>query len=163
MKQTVVLLRLTLLGLVVLPASAGLSAGAAEITPAKASLMLGTNTIPKSVFIDDARGKDPFFPQSTRRQNKAVVPTPDPTVGPTSLVLLGIIGPPERRFALINNQSFAAGEENRVRVPGGSTLVKCIEIRESSVIVTIQGGTEEFEIQLVERTLPIAPEGEGVE
>ncbi|MCL4177789.1 MAG: hypothetical protein KJ072_08580 [Verrucomicrobia bacterium] len=163
MKQTVVVSRWTAYGLMALLVCGGLTARASDATPVKETVMLGTNAIPKSVFVDDERGKDPFFPNSTRRQHKAVVPDVAPAVGPTSLVLLGIIGPPERRVALINNQTFAAGEENRVRVPGGSSLVKCVAIRERSVIVTIQGGTEQFEIQLVERTLPIAPEGEGIQ
>jgi hypothetical protein len=131
--------------------------------PAPAALKVGTNSIPLSVFIDDEQGRDPFFPNSTRRQFKAPVPDIAPVVGPTSLVVLGILGEPGNRYALINNQSFRAGEEIRVRIPGGSSLVKCEEIRESSVIVTIQGGTERFEIHLLERTLPIAPERQGIE
>jgi hypothetical protein len=92
-----------------------------------------------------------------------VEPIVPQTVGPASLVLLGITGTPERRIALINNQNFATGDEYRVRVPGGTTTVKCEEIRERSVIVTIQGGSERFEIHLLDRTLPIAPESQKVD
>jgi hypothetical protein len=162
-KQTVDVLKITAFTLAVHVVLGLQGAGAAESRVPSATLKVGTNAIPQSVFVDDERGRDPFFPNSTRRQFKPAVPEVTPTVGPASLVLLGITGPPERRIALINNQTFRAGEENKVRVPGGSSLVKCEEIRERSVVVTIQGGTERFEIHLLERTLPIAPEVPGVE
>jgi hypothetical protein len=162
-KQTVDVLNITALTLAGLVVMGFQSAGAAESRAPTATLKVGTNAIPQSVFVDDERGRDPFFPNSTRRQHKPAVPELIPTVGPASLVLRGITGPPERRIALINNQTFLAGEEAKVRVPGGSSLVKCEEIRERSVVVTIQGGTERFEIHLLERTLPIAPEGQGSE
>jgi len=159
-KQTVNVLRQTASGLVTVLFLVGLTARSSEPTPDKGTVTLGTNAIPQSVFLIDERGKDPFFPNSTRRQQRAVTPDSNPVIGPASLVLLGITGPSDGRLALINNQNFKVGEENRVRVPGGTSLVKCVEIRERSVVVTIQGGTEQFEIQLLERTLPIAPGGE---
>jgi hypothetical protein len=162
-KQTVNVLRNAALALAVLVATDFQCAAAAESRVPSATLKVGTNAIPQSVFIDDERGRDPFFPNSTRRQYKPAVPEANPAVGPASLVLLGLSGPPERRIALINNRNFEVGEENKVRVPGGSSLVKCEEIRERSVVVTIQGGTERFEIHLLERTLPIAPDIQGVE
>jgi len=162
-KQTVDALKITAFTLTVLVVMGLQCAGAAESRVASATLKVGTNAIPQSVFVDDERGADPFFPNSTRRQYKPAVPEATPTVGPASLVLLGFTGTPERRVALINNQTFLAGEENKVRVPGGSSLVKCEEIRERSVVVTIQGGTERFEIHLLERTLPIAPDVQGGE
>jgi hypothetical protein len=162
-KPTVAVLKETVLCLFVL--CSGMSTAAvtgAETAPA--TLAPRTNEIPKSVFSDDEQGRDPFFPKSTRRQLKPAGPDAPKTVGPASLVLLGIIGEPERRIALINNQSFAAGEEQSVRVPGGgSAVIKCVEIRERSVMVTIHGGTELFELEILERTLPIAPDGQGVE
>jgi hypothetical protein len=162
-KQTVDVLKITALTLAVLVLTGLQRASAAESQVPSATLKVGTNAIPQSVFVDDERGRDPFFPNSTRRQYKPAVPEVTAAVGPASLVLLGITGPPERRIALINNQTFLAGEENKVRVPGGSSLVKCEEIRERSVVVTIQGGTERFEIHLLERTLPIAPDVQGSE
>ncbi len=138
------------------------AAGHAPSKPAKADS--STNVITKSIFVDDERGRDPFFPNSVRRQTKPLVPEESRVVGPASLVLLGIIGPPDHRIALINNQSFTAGEEQPVRVPGGSnTVIKCTEIRERSVMVTIQGGTEQFELQIQERVIPIAPDTRSVE
>jgi hypothetical protein len=139
--------------------SSRLGAAEAETTPTSATPDAGTNVIRTSVFVDDQRGKDPFFPSSTRRQLKTTVTQEPRTVGPSSLALLALLGDRERPLALINNKTFRAGEEQEVRVPGGSnTVVKCMEIREGSVMVTIQGGTEQFELQLRERTLPIAPD-----
>jgi hypothetical protein len=152
-------LRRIAFGLLVALVLSGFVARSAEPASEKGTVKLGTNAIPQSVFIDDPRGKDPFFPNSTRRHQRAAVADPKPDIGPKSLVLLGITGTGDKRYALINNQNFLVGEEWRVRVPGGTSLVKCVEIREGSVVVTIQGGTEQFEIQLEDRTLPIAPGG----
>jgi hypothetical protein len=162
-KQTVNVLRRIAFGLLGSLFLGGFAAWSAQPTPDKGSVMLGTNTIPQSVFLDDARGKDPFFPNSTRRQQRAIVPDSKPVIGPASLVVLGITGTKDKPRALINNQDFLVGEEWRVKVPGGTSLVKCVEIRERSVVVTIQGGTEQFEIQYEDRTLPIAPRSGGEE
>jgi hypothetical protein len=107
----------------------------------------------RSVFNDDPEGKDPFFPNSTRRfARKTEVVRPILRAGPQSVRLGGIVGNEERRTALINNQGFIAGEERKVRVPGGREefLLRCVEIRETSVVVTIDGGTELYEIPMAE-------------
>jgi hypothetical protein len=136
-----------------------LAAAETEAESPLATPTAGTNAMPKSVFIDDERGKDPFFPSSTRRQQKPAATQRQKEHDPSSLVLFGISQERERPLALINNRNFLAGEEQEVRVPGGSNMViKCVEIRERSVMVTIQGGTEQFELPLRETTLPIAPD-----
>jgi hypothetical protein len=114
----------------------------------------------RSVFVDDPEGKDPFFPNSTRRfAKKADVVRPALKAGPESVRLGGIVGNEERRTALINNQGFVAGEERKVRVPGGREefLLRCVEIRDTSVVVTIDGGTERYEIQMAEFGIPLNP------
>jgi hypothetical protein len=114
----------------------------------------------RSVFVDDPEGKDPFFPNSTRRfARKAEVVRPTLKAGPGSVRLGGIVGNEERRTALINNHGFVAGEERKVRVPGGREefLLRCVEIRDTSVVVTIDGGTERYEIQMAEFGMPLSP------
>lgn len=105
----------------------------------------------KSVFEDDLKsGKDPFFPKSTRRAPKTVAPDTKAVAPVIQLALKGISGPASRRFALINNQPLAAGEEGYVRVPGGQIKVHCWEIRDDSVVVSVEGETEKRELRLRE-------------
>jgi len=114
--------------------------------------------VPRSLFMtNDAAGVDPFFPGSTRRKvqqdsedgRKTARP-----VGVGALQLKGIMGPPDKRIALINNLTFAKGEEGEVRVPGGKLKIKCVDIRPKSVVVTLEGQTEEHELILPEKVLP---------
>jgi hypothetical protein len=116
----------------------------------------------RSVFVDDPEGKDPFFPNSTRRSaTKPEAARPALKAGPQSVRLGGIVGTEERRVALINNQGFEAGEERRVRMPGANReffTLRCLEIRENSVVVTIDGNPERYEIQMAEFGISISPD-----
>jgi hypothetical protein len=113
--------------------------------------------IARSIFVtNDASGVDPFFPNSTRRktQSGATDPKKPSLAGVSALQLKGIMGPPDKRIALINNLTFAKGEEQDVRVPTGTLKIKCVDIRLKSVVVTLEGQTEEHELILPERVLP---------
>lgn len=94
--------------------------------------------LPKSVFMDDPQfGKDPFFPASTRRgaqilKTSATVVIPDLTVK-------GISGTKERRLAIINNRTFEVGEEAELKVSGQLVKIRCVEIREKSVLLEVNG------------------------
>lgn len=113
----------------------------------------GTNAVEvvvrQSVFQDDLKnGRDPFFPRSIRRNPKA--PTAAETVATPKihLVLKGITGPANRRFALINNQTLSVGETASVRVTSGQIRVHCLEIREDSVLVSVEGNPEQTELRM---------------
>lgn len=105
--------------------------------------------IRESVFQDEAgKGKDPFFPKSSRRAVKLPsinAPVAAPIV---QLSLKGISGSSSSRLALINNRTFAVGETASVRIVGGSVNVRCVEINENSVVVTLEGDPEPKELQL---------------
>jgi TPR repeat protein len=60
----------------------------------------------------------------------------------------GITGTPDHRFALINNQTFAKGDQSAVKIGKKLVMVHCLEIRESSVVVSIEGldGTRELKM-----------------
>jgi hypothetical protein len=112
--------------------------------------------IARSIFVtNDASGVDPFFPNSTRRktQSNSVDPKKVPA-GVGALQLKGIMGPPDKRIALINNLTFAKGEEQDVRVPTGTLKIKCVDIRLKSVVVTLEGQAQEHELNLPEKVLP---------
>jgi hypothetical protein len=53
------------------------------------------------------------------------------------LRLQGISGPPERRLAIINTRTFAAGEEEEVPTAAGRTRIRCLEINADSVVVLV--------------------------
>jgi len=65
-----------------------------------------------------------------------------------SLSLRGISGPTNRRLALINNQTFAPGEKARTKLGDKIVDVVCLEIRENSVLVTVENRTEPVELTL---------------
>ena len=69
----------------------------------------------------------------------------------TDLQLTGLSGTAARRFAIINNQTFAAGETARVKVRDGTLSLLCQEIRAQSVLVQIDGAKETQELFLTTR------------
>jgi hypothetical protein len=138
LKSTVLLLFISIL----LPRSRGADNSLpSSIVPAGA---------PKSEFVDDpGNGKDPFFPRSTRR--KAVVKTldtapPDPTV-PSFITLRGLSFSQGRKLAIINNYTLGEGEEFSLKVNGQVLKIKCIEIKEKSVIIETGGATKEIPLR----------------
>lgn len=95
-------------------------------TPQKAKL-----EIQPSVFnmpTGAAEGRDPFFPASMR------VFTTNPenqTRGPalTDLTLKSILGTPPHVFAIINNHTFATGDEGDITTKSGQRLhIHCVDI-----------------------------------
>jgi thioredoxin-related protein len=66
----------------------------------------------------------------------------------TSLTLKSISGTGAKRLALINNATLAAGESGKVRLGTGEVKIRCDEIREASVIVTVDGKVGKRELRL---------------
>ena len=66
----------------------------------------------------------------------------------TELVLKSISGTKKRRFALINNQTLAVGESARVRLEDSEVKVRCLEIRDRSIVVAVDGQEGSREIFL---------------
>jgi hypothetical protein len=124
------------------------SANAAEVPGTLAALGV---TVPQSAFIDDPnQGKDPFFPESKRRLPKPKA-DPKPTAivaSPKDLMLKGISGPPNRRFALINNLPFIAGEEGQVKTPNGPMRIRCLEVLDNAVVIMIDNDGVRRELRL---------------
>lgn len=57
----------------------------------------------------------------------------------TNLVLKNISGPKTHRFALVNNQTLSVGETARVKLGDSEVRIRCMEIRDRSVIVSVDG------------------------
>jgi hypothetical protein len=139
--------------LVLVFASSLTSSGAGSAPPSSPSA-LATNRPPvvKAVFAPDLpTGKDPFFPETRRRQSAApseaknAAPLPGPI---EQLKLKGVSLANNRRLALINNQTLAEGETARIKVPAGSVDIQCLKIHEHSVRVRIVSTREEKELTL---------------
>jgi hypothetical protein len=104
--------------------------------------------VPKSVFVvptQRGEGTDPFFPKSTG------MPAPTPKVSTTSvfseLVLKGFSGTTQQRLAIINNHTFAAGEETDLHIGSGRVHVRCLEVRTDSVVIEIDGERREMRLR----------------
>jgi hypothetical protein len=119
--------------------------------------------VPRSMFsTNPTEGRDPFFPESTRRfprqpeaQNLAAKPAPLPG---NLLKLTGLWPNKKRPLALINRTSVGPGEEVAITVfvangqnspESRKVLIRCLEVRENSVLISINGepGTKELTLQ----------------
>lgn len=80
--------------------------------------------------------------QATKVSAAPNPPRPAPPVArPTSLKLKGVSGAPGRRFALINDQTFAVMENGRVALAHTNLLIRCLEIRtNSALVVEVESG-----------------------
>lgn len=98
----------------------------------------------RSLFVDNPTvGRDPFFPNSTRRGPKVMNTNTTVVVPPSKLTLNGLSGSRQNRLAIINHRTFSVGEEAEVRVDGQPVKVRCLEIRDKSVVVTVNGDNQE--------------------
>ena len=109
--------------------------------------------IPKALFADDPQtGRDPFFPDS-RRRVRALPPSASNTVAQATsalsqLTLKGISRSKGRPMALINSLTLSPGEKGGIKLGDQKVQVRCLEIRDRSVIVAIEGTKETAELQL---------------
>jgi hypothetical protein len=96
-----------------------------------------------SIFEDlmPPQGRDPFFPDSHRRD-----PAPPPVVMvghkaavASDLLLKGVVSSATHRSAVINNEILEVGEESDVRTPNGQVHLKCLEIGDDYVIIRVNG------------------------
>jgi hypothetical protein len=100
----------------------------------------------RSIFIlpsNPTEGRDPFFPDSTRPYKLAATTNPQ-VANVKSLVVKGFSGSMDHRLVIINNHTFAAGDEGDVVTPGGRIHLSCIEIRTNSVVIEVGGQRHEL-------------------
>ncbi len=116
---------------------------AAVATPTPQSNMTNTN---RSIFIlpsNPREGRDPFFPDSTRPYKLATSAAPQ-VADVASLVVKGFSGSVDRRLVIINNHTFAVGDEGDVVTPGGRIHLSCVEIKTNSVVIDVGGQRHEI-------------------
>jgi len=106
---------------------------------------------------DPKVGKDPFFPKSSRRAVQVVTtststgPAPDVSAFAqiqNSLALKGVSGTAGKRLALINNRTLEVGEQTEFKINNQIIKIRCVEIRDKSVVIGLEGTAETKEIHL---------------
>lgn len=104
--------------------------------------VVNTNTL-SSLFIvpgNIKEGRDPFFPESTRAYEAVMAASQtNRTSEVTSLKVPGISGETGHLLAIINNHTFATGDEGDVLTPTGRVHLHCIEIQPTYVVVEVNG------------------------
>jgi hypothetical protein len=100
------------------------------------------------------QGRDPFFPNSHRRDPVPVKgPAPGKPPPASEFVLKGIVGSANHRLALINEDILEVGEEGSVRVPGGHLRLQCLEIGEDYAVIKVEGEIQTKRLQLNKKGL----------
>ncbi|MGH7952994.1 MAG: hypothetical protein ACREFE_13910 [Limisphaerales bacterium] len=97
---------------------------------------------PRSVFempANPGEGRDPFFPSSLRPYASSAPAAPVPREDASALVVKGISYSRNKFYAIINDHTFAAGDEWEVTTSQGHTHVRCLEINGNSVLVEVDG------------------------
>jgi len=86
-------------------------------------------------------------PDAPPRPPPAFVPiAPATPIRYAELALKGISGPKDRRMAMINNETLLVGETAKIKVQDIRVEVFCKEIREDSVLITIEGKPMELKL-----------------
>jgi hypothetical protein len=147
----------TVAGLSILIAISFVVAGAQALSAAAPESEPGAGTPeeatarPQSVFeANHPAGKDPFFPDSSRRKpavTDPVVPVVSTPKYGEVLKVDGLSGQVDRRLAIINNVTFAEGQEERVRIQGGEMRIRCEKIDGQTVTVTVMTTGERVELR----------------
>ena len=96
----------------------------------------------RSIFVQPTNvreGRDPFFPESTRVYDANTQANPTHRVEATSLLLKGISGTPGHWFVIINNHTFAVGDEGDILTATGRAHIHLLEVRDDAVVVEVNG------------------------
>jgi hypothetical protein len=138
--------------------------GPAKPPAAKAAPVVAaaeTNKPPENLsYFDEQllapKGRDPFFPASTRRN-----PAPPPTVAVADkpreapvLVLKGVVGGATHRLAVIGSSTvigstiLETGEDGNVHLSSGVIHITCVEIGEDYAVIKVDGEAQPKRLEL---------------
>ena len=93
----------------------------------------------KSVFVlptNPNEGRDPFYPNSMRPYQDF---TPKRAVDLTALKIKGFSEIAGHRYVIIDNHTFAEGDEGDVITPGGRVHIHCLSVGMDTVLVESNG------------------------
>jgi hypothetical protein len=103
----------------------------------------------RSVFVMPAsasEGRDPFFPESNRPYEDSVASKR--TSDATAFTVKGMSFEHGRPMVIINNHTFAIGDEGDVLTANGRTHIRLINIRNSTVTIEVNGTRRELTVGL---------------
>lgn len=101
----------------------------------------------RSVFVMPAStrdGRDPFFPESSRPYEDAMATKNTPET--SALVVKGISFEHGHAMVIINNHTFAVGDEGDVLTAGKRVHIRLVEIRASVVVIEVNGTRRELTV-----------------
>lgn len=146
--------RLSLLTLLASGLAAGNALGATAATPDMSAVAAPKLTSEFILPANVKQGRDPFFPESNRvfeaQMNANQAKQAAPTVEISSLKVYGISGTPDHLLAIINNHSFAAGDEGEVLTTAGRISLRCVSVTPSRVTVIVNGQYHQLNVELAQ-------------
>lgn len=103
----------------------------------------------KSVFVVPAttrEGRDPFYPESTRLAEAAATANhaTESAAEAATLKISGFSSANGKRMVIINNHTFATGDERDLMNAGARVHIRCLDIRSNSVIIEVNGRPREL-------------------
>lgn len=107
----------------------------AKLVPARSVFVLPTS--PRD-------GRDPFFPESTRLFENTVAAKPAAKMVANVFSIKGFSVEHGRAMVIINNHTFAVGDEGDVRTSDGRMHLRCLEIRNGMVVIEVNGTRREL-------------------
>jgi len=105
--------------------------------------------VPRSVFNQPAspkEGRDPFFPTSMRLFASMVIPTD--TKDLSSLVIRGKSGTLDHPLVIINDVTFAVGDERDVITPEGRIHIRCLQIIGDLAVIEANGQRHQLRFEV---------------
>lgn len=73
------------------------------------------------------------------------------SIAPTTLQLRSISGTARRRFALINDQTFAPNEQAKVRLGSSNVTIRCLEVSDRAAIIQLVDSGERRTLRLADK------------
>lgn len=92
-------------------------------------------------------GRDPFFPSSMRLFASMAVPT-SKSKDLSSLVIRGKSGTSDHPLVIINEVTFAEGDERDVITPDGRIRIRCLQIIGDLVVIEANGQRHQLRFEL---------------
>lgn len=144
-------------GVLVSVMACGVAGWATEASSAKTSLTGQNPEFPKSIFEiarDPSQGRDPFFPRSERLFGGRTGTTNAAPVARIEWTLRGLAGTSQQRLATLRTTGdrprtviLAEGEETSVPAAGGEVRVRCVQIRDDTVVIEVNGVRQELRLR----------------
>jgi hypothetical protein len=106
--------------------------------------------IPLSVFTQPTspkEGRDPFFPSSTRLFASSVIPK-SKSNDLSSLVIRGKSGSSDHPLVIINDVTFAVGDERDVITPQGRVRIHCLQIVGDLAVIEANGQHHDLRFEM---------------